>query len=215
MGEPQRFTLEQLASATGMTPRNVRAYQTRGLISPPERDGRRSVYGRRHLGELMAVQRARAEGATLGLISGHLASGRRLDGGASWVGHVGAVAGRRHPRRTDLGRALPVVPDDRGAAELVEQLTAEGIVTTHRGRPVISADLAAGLNSLLRRGLPVTAALGLVLQASRATASLVAALREVLGDGGGRLRPADAALVADLLVAVVREVLSTQFGPGA
>ena len=69
MGDHTRFSLEELADAAGMTSRNVRAYQTRGLIPPPLRVGRRSEYTTRHLEALQAIQRARAAGASLTLIA--------------------------------------------------------------------------------------------------------------------------------------------------
>jgi len=76
------MTLEDLSAATGMTARNVRAYQTKGLLPPPARQGRRSVYGTEHLRRLRAIERARAHGASLSLIASHLAQGRALDGDA-------------------------------------------------------------------------------------------------------------------------------------
>ncbi|PID53409.1 MAG: MerR family transcriptional regulator, partial [Micrococcales bacterium] len=36
--------MERLADLAGMTPRNVRAYQQRGLLAPPKRSGRNAWY---------------------------------------------------------------------------------------------------------------------------------------------------------------------------
>ena len=74
------FTLDELAAATRMTARNVRAYQTKGLIPAPSRSGRRSVYRGEHLQRLQAIEQARRRGASLSLIAAHLAAGRALDG---------------------------------------------------------------------------------------------------------------------------------------
>jgi DNA-binding transcriptional MerR regulator len=79
MTDEERLTLEQLAGAVGMTARNVRAYQTRGLLQPPRRVGRSSVYGTEHVQRLRAVQRARARGASLQLLRTLLDEGRDLD----------------------------------------------------------------------------------------------------------------------------------------
>jgi DNA-binding transcriptional MerR regulator len=73
------YTLEQLARATGMTVRNIRAYQTRGLIPRPTREGRRSIYGSEHLQRLRQIKAARAHGATLALIRSHLRAGGNLE----------------------------------------------------------------------------------------------------------------------------------------
>jgi DNA-binding transcriptional MerR regulator len=74
------LTLAQLADAVGMTARNVRAYQTRGLLQPPRRAGRSSVYGDEHVRRLRQVQQARARGASLALLRTLIREGRDLEG---------------------------------------------------------------------------------------------------------------------------------------
>lgn len=55
-------------------PRTVRYYQTRGLIDRPLRyDGRRAVYGYRHLLQLLAIKGLQEEGQPLNLIKAALA----------------------------------------------------------------------------------------------------------------------------------------------
>lgn len=49
------YTVDELAQAAGTTVRNVRAYQDRGLLPPPERRGRVGVYGDRHLSRLRLI----------------------------------------------------------------------------------------------------------------------------------------------------------------
>lgn len=71
--DPRRLTLDELADACGMTARNIRAYQTRGLLPAPLRQGRRTVYDGRHVERLRAIHRARAAGASLALIAAQLA----------------------------------------------------------------------------------------------------------------------------------------------
>ena len=80
MTQSESLTLEQLAAAANMTARNVRAYQTRGLLQPPRREGRASVYGAEHVERLLQVQRARSRGASLRLLRTLIAEGRELDG---------------------------------------------------------------------------------------------------------------------------------------
>src|SRR3954470_13000122 len=74
------LTLAPLADAVGMTARNVRAYQTRGLLQPPRRAGRSSVYGDEHVRRLLQVQHARARGASLALLRTLIREGRDLEG---------------------------------------------------------------------------------------------------------------------------------------
>lgn len=80
MTHGERLTLAELAGVVGMTARNVRAYQTRGLLQAPRRVGRSSVYGEEHVLRLQQVQRARARGASLALLRTLIAEGRDLDG---------------------------------------------------------------------------------------------------------------------------------------
>jgi DNA-binding transcriptional MerR regulator len=95
MTDEQRLTLEELASAVGMTTRNVRAYQTRGLLPPPRRAGRTSVYSHEHVLRLQQVQRARARGASLQLLRTLIAEERDLDG--VWEGR-----GEQEPTLVDV-----------------------------------------------------------------------------------------------------------------
>lgn len=61
----QRLTIEQLAAATGLTVRNIREHQTRGLLPPPEMEGRKGSYDTRHVARLKFVQQLQAEGLNL------------------------------------------------------------------------------------------------------------------------------------------------------
>src|SRR5512133_3797411 len=92
MTDEQRLTLKELAGAVGMTTRNVRAYQTRGLLQPPGRAGRTSVYTADHVERLQQVQRARARGASLQLLRTLIAEGRDLD--SVWEGSDRPVRGQ-------------------------------------------------------------------------------------------------------------------------
>jgi DNA-binding transcriptional MerR regulator len=89
MGEQQYFSLDQLATAAGMTARNVRAYQTRGLLPAPVRDGRSAVYDTDHLHRLIQVRRLREAGVPLRMIEQAVSRGENLgDDGPlhSWTG---------------------------------------------------------------------------------------------------------------------------------
>jgi DNA-binding transcriptional MerR regulator len=46
------FRIDELAREAGTTVRNVRAYQERGLLPPPRREGRAGLFGPAHLGRL-------------------------------------------------------------------------------------------------------------------------------------------------------------------
>lgn len=63
------FTIDQLAQEAGSTVRNVRAYQDRGLLPPPEKRGRTAYYSAAHLGRLRLIGQLLARGYTLANIS--------------------------------------------------------------------------------------------------------------------------------------------------
>jgi hypothetical protein len=62
---PQRFTIEQLAAATGLTVRNIREHQTRGLLPPPVLEGRKGTYNQQHLARLTFIRQLQSEGLNL------------------------------------------------------------------------------------------------------------------------------------------------------
>ncbi|WP_205696968.1 MerR family transcriptional regulator [Conexibacter sp. SYSU D00693] len=64
--EPEdELTIDELAQAVGMTVRNVRAHQSRGLLPPPEIRGRTGFYGPEHVSRLELVKDLQAEGFNL------------------------------------------------------------------------------------------------------------------------------------------------------
>lgn len=62
------WTVEELAEMEGTTVRNLRAFQDRGIIPPPDKRGRHAVYGEAHLYRLKLVLRMQARGYSLNSI---------------------------------------------------------------------------------------------------------------------------------------------------
>jgi DNA-binding transcriptional MerR regulator len=69
------MTIRQLAERTGMTVRNIRAHQTRGLLPPPTVRGRIGYYGEEHVARIELTREMQADGLNLEAIR------RVLDGG--------------------------------------------------------------------------------------------------------------------------------------
>src|ERR1035438_4649925 len=65
----QRLTIDQLAQTAGLTVRNVRSYQSRGLIPPPEVQGRVGYYGAEHMARLELIREMQAQGFNLAAIA--------------------------------------------------------------------------------------------------------------------------------------------------
>jgi DNA-binding transcriptional MerR regulator len=72
----QSLTIEELAHETGMTVRNIRAHQSRGLLPPPEIRGRTGYYGPDHVARLQLISEMQADGFNLQAIKRLLQSSR-------------------------------------------------------------------------------------------------------------------------------------------
>jgi len=64
-GPGREFTIDELARTANTTVRNVRAYQDRGLLAPPEKRGRVGFYNEDHLSRLKLVGQMLSRGYTL------------------------------------------------------------------------------------------------------------------------------------------------------
>jgi DNA-binding transcriptional MerR regulator len=108
------LTIEELATETGMTARNIRAHQSRGLLPPPEVRSRTAHYGSEHVARIRLIQDMQAQGFNLKAIQ------RLLELGAA-AGSEGALAFER-------AILTPV------AAEQPEVLTTAELSETFGGR---------------------------------------------------------------------------------
>jgi DNA-binding transcriptional MerR regulator len=85
------LTIDELARESGMTVRNIRAHQSRGLLPPPEVRARTGYYGPEHVARLRLIQDLQAEGFNLKAIERLIAT---ADGGSRQVLEFGrAVLG--------------------------------------------------------------------------------------------------------------------------
>jgi DNA-binding transcriptional MerR regulator len=60
-----QLTIEELASATGMSVRNIRSHQARGLLPPPEVRSRVGYYGSEHVIQLRLIRELQDQGFNL------------------------------------------------------------------------------------------------------------------------------------------------------
>lgn len=73
VGSDGELGLDELSARTGISPRTIRYYTTRGLLPPPAHRGRTAVYGPDHLARLDMVRALQSHGFTLAAIEGYLA----------------------------------------------------------------------------------------------------------------------------------------------
>lgn len=131
------LTIDQLAQRVGMTVRNIREWQTQGLVPPPERRGRIGVYGEWHIAVIKRVQRLQAEGFPLEVIK------RLIDSAAGSENEVRqfvsqalgpfSVSGSARLSRQDLRQRL-----GEGADALLEEL---GLVSEADAEAVSITDI--------------------------------------------------------------------------
>jgi DNA-binding transcriptional MerR regulator len=76
------MTIRELAERTGMTVRNIRAHQTRGLLPPPVVRGRTGFYNEEHVARIELTKEMQADGLNLEAIRRVLDSG---DGSAAAI----------------------------------------------------------------------------------------------------------------------------------
>lgn len=62
------MTIDELARRVDMTARNIREWQTNGLVPPPQRRGRIGVYNRDHIAHIERIKSLRAQGFPLDVI---------------------------------------------------------------------------------------------------------------------------------------------------
>src|SRR3954447_5790804 len=108
------MTIDELARATGMTVRNIRAHQSRGLVPPPEVRGRTGYYGPQHVARIELIRELQGEGFNL-----------------SSIGRLVESAGESSTEILDFSRTLRAPFED----EQPEILTAEELGERFGGPP--------------------------------------------------------------------------------
>lgn len=91
-GADREYTIDDLARAAQTTVRNVRAYQDRGLIPPPERRGRTGYYNGGHLSRLRMISQMVNRGYTLASIGELIAAWEQGQDIAQLIGLETAVS---------------------------------------------------------------------------------------------------------------------------
>jgi DNA-binding transcriptional MerR regulator len=109
------YRLEELANASGVSSRNIRAYRERGLLDPPRREGRSSIYDEHHLGQLKTISDLLRRGFSSAHIAEFFTSVRRGHELADLLGLKEANF-RRSP--TPSVAVDPVSPEASRACEL-------------------------------------------------------------------------------------------------
>ncbi|MER7861560.1 MerR family transcriptional regulator [Amycolatopsis japonica] len=182
---PAGYTIEELSTIVGMSARNIRAHQTRGLLAPPVRHGRSAYYGPAHLRRLRRITMLQKQGFNLVSIAAMLGTttvdrAEQLDAAMADIARDQPAVARCLERHGVLGR------DETGAPAVV--------------RPSVSR----AVTDLAVAGIPPVAALRFLGQFMDRVAPLAG---EQLGalkaqTGGGSAAPR--ACFAELLVSAFK-----------
>lgn len=67
--DDREYSIDELARVTGITSRNIRAYQEKGVLPPPQLRGRKGIYSNAHYSRLRLISDLLERGYTLSTIS--------------------------------------------------------------------------------------------------------------------------------------------------
>jgi DNA-binding transcriptional MerR regulator len=203
------LTITQLAGAVGMSPRNIRAYQSRGLVHSPRIQGRVARYGGDHVARLELIASLQREGFTLAAIK------RLINTPGSYAA---IVADRRRRFRDDTSDIVTTVPvpveqirELRAKLpelpELPDDLTETGLVWLEDGELVTHTMLMGIGRTLATQGIPPHLLARLMLDAARTARDLAEVFRHhVEQQDGDNSRLGDLAKVAVQLSAAAFEI---------
>ena len=116
------YRLQELASLSGVSARNIRAYRGRGLLDPPRREGRSVFYDDHHLSQLRTINELLRKGFTSAHIAEFFATTRQGHNLADILGLQQAIFGRHRSTNTV---ALDIDPESEEALRLVAHGLAE------------------------------------------------------------------------------------------
>jgi len=164
------LTIDAMAQRTGMTVRNIRAYQSRGLLPPPEVRGRTGYYGSEHVARIELVRELQADGFNLEAIKRLLDAGGEISSAdvLRFTRAVHEPFGDEEPEilaGDDLALAVGTGQDP----ELLRKAIKAGLVgeLANGSFELRSPGLARAGAELAALGIPVDAGIDVVLRLRR------------------------------------------------
>jgi hypothetical protein len=197
------MTVTELAETVGMTPRNIRAYQSKGLLFPPTIQGRVAVYSGEHVARLELIASLQREGFTLAAIK------RLVESTGSYAAIVADRRRRFRDGSSDITATVPIPEDVIRVRypDLPDDLTETGLAWRDADGRLVSHTLLVAVGRMLStHGVSDEALARLQLDAAAAGKTLGGLLRDELGhvtDDTGR---ADLARVGVQLSATAFEI---------
>lgn len=169
--DANQLTVEQLAAETGMSVRNIRSHQARGLIAPPEVRSRVGYYGPEHVAQLRLIRALQEEGFNLNgikklLEDRHGSAERLLRVKRSLTASAKGGPAETHSA-VDLGRRFQLDPVE--GRELLARAIKLGVLIPVGGDnyEVPNPSLLAVGDEAVRSGIPLRAALAAIEDVQR------------------------------------------------
>lgn len=164
-----RLRIDELATRTGTTSRTIRAYQAKGLLPPPEIEGRTGYYGEEHVRRLQLIDELQERGFSLQAIRQTLDTWAQGGGLANLVGFSHVVAApflQEEPLLLDASELAERFPEVADRPELVARAAELGLIEPHGdGRVAAPSPLLLDAGTeLVRAGIPLAAVLDLVVR---------------------------------------------------
>lgn len=179
----QELTIDELARRSGVTVRNIRAHQSRGLLPPPVVRARTGYYGPEHLGRLELIREMQAEGFNLKAIERLLeqtnGAGSEVLGFTRSVLSPFADEQPEYVDRAELQRRFGM--DDRKVLQRAEKLRLVVPIGEDRYEVPSPALLRAG-EEVQALGVPIGHALAVLEQITRSSQTVADAFIRLFRD---------------------------------
>ncbi|MDQ2826845.1 MAG: MerR family transcriptional regulator [Actinomycetota bacterium] len=163
MSTAEAMTIDELARRSGVTSRNIRAYQTRGLVPPPQMTGRVGYYDSGHLARLKYIAGLQERGFSLAAIQALLDAwdeGRDLTDVLGFEEVLTAPWSDDKPERFSAERLLELFPETVENPGLLARAMELGLLTVvDDGLEAPSPRLIGVGAGLVSAGIPLAAAL--------------------------------------------------------
>jgi DNA-binding transcriptional MerR regulator len=160
---PNQLTIEQLAAESGMSVRNIRAHQARGLLSPPEVRQRVGYYGPDHVARLRLITELQTDGFNLKGIERLLADEGASEAMLSFRRAITAPFEDEQPEMITADELAERFPGE-GEPAALSRAVKLGLLTPvgEAGFEVPSPRLFRIAEEVVERGVPMDAALDVV-----------------------------------------------------
>lgn len=179
---PNQLTIEQLANESGMSVRNIRAHQARGLLQPPEVRQRVGYYGPGHVARLRLITELQADGFNLKGIE-RLLEGESDDASEAMLSFRRAIAQPFEDERPEMISAEELAErfGEEGTPETLERSIKLGLLVPVGSDTfeVPSPGLLSIAEEVVGRGVGMNAALDVVEVMRRSSRYVAEAFTEL------------------------------------